>query len=83
MNDWPQYHPGAYNNALPPSCCYDPQNGGSNQCSAINAFRTNCLFELDKVLKLIIWFLSGILFAAAVTQLVAACFACSVAKAAD
>ena len=83
MQDWARFHPAAYANTLPSSCCYDPNEGGSRQCNVNHAFRASCLTELDKVLKFILWFLSGILLAAALTQLLAACFACNVAKAAD
>ena len=83
MNDWPVYQPGIAMSRLPVSCCFDPQDYASGQCDSNRAFKTSCISELDKVIKYIIGFLSGILLIAALTQLVAACFACSVAKASD
>jgi hypothetical protein len=79
--DWAKFNP-RMGSTIPVSCCIDSPNLASNTCVKPD-FETGCISELDKVIKYIIGFMSGILLAAALTQLVAASFACSVAKAAD
>ncbi|KAI1295421.1 CD63 antigen [Halotydeus destructor] len=80
--DWRNYHPAQYATKYPNSCCFNPLDSAGRTCGQdVQPFLKPCIDALDEYLKVFLAIVAGCILVIAVIQLIAACFACSIAGA--